>query len=100
MVVLKTADQFKELIQGDNIFVDFYADWCGPCKMLDMVLEEVEGEVPDMTFVRVDSDRFRSIAKEYQVISVPSLFIFSHGKVVKQQTGFMRKEELIAFLTQ
>ncbi len=100
MVSIKTALEFEEAIKEDKVFVDFYADWCGPCKMLDMVLEEVETECPDVHFVKVDSDRFRSIAKDYHVLTVPCLILFSQGKVVKQQSGFLRKEELIAFLNQ
>lgn len=100
MVSIKTASEFEELIKNECVFVDFYADWCGPCKMLDMVLEEVETECPNVMFVKVDSDRFRSIAKDYKVLTVPSLFIFSGGKVVRNQTGFMRKEELLEFINQ
>lgn len=100
MVSLKMANEFDELIKGEKVFVDFSADWCGPCKMLDMVLDEVEGECSDTTFVKVDADRFRSIAKDYKVITVPVLCLFSNGKLVKQQSGFMRKEELLEFLNQ
>ena len=100
MVSIKSAFEFEELIDEELVLVDFYADWCGPCKMLDMVLEEVEQECPNVHFVKVDSDRFRGIAKDYHVLSVPCLILFSNGKVVKQQNGFLRKEELIAFLNQ
>mgnify|MGYP002622296083 FL=1 len=66
--------------------------------MLDMVMEEVESECNDVTFVKVDADRFRSIAKDYKVLSVPVLCLFSNGKLEKQQSGFMRKEELLTFI--
>ena len=98
MVTIKSKLEFDELIAKEKVFVDFFADWCGPCKMFDMVVEEVSGEREDITFVRVDSDRFRGIAKEYHVLSVPHSFIFSNGKVVREQKGLMRKEELNAFL--
>ena len=100
MVALKTAFEFDEVIKGEKVLVDFSADWCGPCKMLDMVMEEVEAERSDITFVKVDADRFRSIAKDYKVISVPVLCLFENGKLVKQQSGFMRKEELLNFIGQ
>ena len=98
MVSVKTKEEFEELIKGDFVLVDFFADWCGPCKMLDMVLEEVEEERQDVTFVRIDSDRFRSIGRDYKVITVPHVIIFSKGEVVREQKGFMRKEEVLSFL--
>ena len=100
MVSVKSVVDFGEQIQGNKVLVDFYADWCGPCKMLDMVLEEAEQEVEGVTFVKVDTDRFHSIAKEYHVLSVPCLVLFSNGKVEKQQSGFLRKEELLSFINQ
>ena len=98
MISIKTKDEFYELIKGERVFVDFYADWCAPCKMLDMVLEEVESERDDYTFVRVDSDRFRALAKDYKVLTVPVVMVFSSGNVLKEQKGFMRKEEVLSFL--
>ncbi len=98
MVSLKTALEFNDLIKGDKVLVDFYADWCGPCKMLNMVLEELEPELNDITIVKVDADRFRSVAKDYSVINVPVVCLFSNGKLIKQQSGFMRKEELLEFI--
>ena len=98
MVVLKTAQEFSELIKGENILVNFTAEWSGPAKMMDMVFEEVESDLDGFTLVKVDSDRFRSIAKDYQVVNVPVICLFANGKVVKKQNGFMRKEELLSFI--
>ena len=100
MVSLKTANEFDELIKGNLVVVDFSAEWCGPCKMLDMVMEEVEAECSQATFVKVDADRFRSIAKDYKVISVPVVCVFSNGKLERQRNGLMRKEELLSFVNQ
>ena len=100
MVSIKSVVDFGEQVNGEKVLVVFGAEWCGPCKMLDVVLEELEPEMPDLRIVKVDSDRFRSIAKDYHVLTVPCLVLFSNGKVVKQQNGFMRKEELVTFLNQ
>jgi len=98
MISLKTAQEFDELIKKEFVIVNFYADWCAPCKMLDIVLEEVSNEHPELTIVKVDADRFRSIGKEYHVLSVPVIAIFENGKIVKEQKGLMRKEELLSFI--
>ena len=96
-VIYQEEQQLEPIISNTGV-VDFYADWCGPCKMLDIVIEEVAEENPDITFVKVDADRFRSIAKDYHVLSVPVVAIFSNGKVVRQRSGLMRKEELLDFI--
>ena len=100
MISIKSPLEFEEAIKGDKVFVDFYADWCGPCKMLDMVLEEIESEMDDVTFVKVDADRFRNLCKEYKVLNVPVCMVFEKGKMVRSQSGFMRKEELMDFIHQ
>ena len=95
MKYIKTVNEFNELIQGEKVLVDFYADWCNPCKMIGMILEEIE----NIDIVKVDVDRFGTIAKEYKVLSIPSLKIFSKGKVIKERTGFMTRDELEEFIS-
>ena len=84
-------ESFNEIINQDKILVDFYAEWCGPCKMLTPVLERL-GE--SFEIVKVDVDKHFDLAKEYGIMSVPTLFIFKNGKVVKQMIGFMGYDEL------
>ena len=100
MVSIKLASEFNELIKQDKVLVVFTAEWSTPCKMEEMILEEVQEELPDLTIVKLDSDRFRSIAKDYSVVNLPVFIIFSNTKVVKQQTGLKRKEELISFINE
>ena len=95
MKYIKTVNEFNEAIQGEKVLVDFYADWCNPCKMIGMILEEIE----DIDIVKVDVDRFGTIAKEYKVLSIPSLKIFSKGEVIKERTGFMTRDELEEFIS-
>ena len=78
-------ESFNEIINQDKVLVDFYAEWCGPCKMLTPVLERL-GE--SFEIVKVDVDKHFDLAKEYGIMSVPTLFIFKNGKVVKQMIGF------------
>lgn len=63
--------------------LDFYADWCGPCKMLGSILEEIDVDV-----LKIDVDKEEDLAKEYRVMSIPNLFIVKDGKVMKQLIGF------------
>lgn len=98
MVVLKNKFDFEELIKGENVLVDFYADWCGPCKAIAPLLEELEKEVEGLEIVKVDTDRFMSLAREYHIITIPNLKLFSRGKLVKEKTGIMTKDELLNFI--
>ena len=93
---IKTVEEFHEVIKKERVLIDFYADWCNPCKMLEMILEDVD----KIEVVKVDVDRFGSIAKEYKVLSIPALKIFSNGEVVKERTGLMTRDELYKFITE
>ena len=84
-------ESFNEIINQEKVLVDFYAEWCGPCKMLTPVLERL-GE--SFEIVKVDVDKHFDLAKEYGIMSVPTLFIFKNGKVVKQMIGFNGYDEL------
>ena len=100
MVVLKNKFDFEELIKGDKVLVDFFAEWFGPCKAIEPIIEELESQVEGLEVVKIDTDRFLSIAREQHVITVPNLKIFSNGKLVKETTGIKTKEELINFVSE
>lgn len=85
---------FKDLIK-DKILVDFYANWCGPCKMLAPILEKVDS---NLKVVKVDVDAFEKLAKEYGVMSIPTLVLFENGKEIKRNIGFISKEQIENFL--
>lgn len=94
MILVKSESEFREYIKKDRVLVDFYADWCNPCKMMDMIFEDFH----DIEIVKVDIDRFRGIAKEYKVMSIPNLKIFSNGDVIKEAVGFMNRDEFSKFI--
>ena len=98
MKKIKSALEFQELIKDNLVVVDFYADWCGPCQSLNMVINEIEQERVDIKFISVDVDQFRRIAKEYGIISIPAIKVFSNGKVIKEKQGLLRKDELLSFI--
>jgi len=89
-------DNFKELIKKETrVLVDFYANWCGPCKMLAPVLEEVNS---DIKVIKVDTDEFEDLSREYGVMSIPTIVLLENGKEVKRNIGFIDKDELEEFL--
>lgn len=87
---------FDEIVINNEgvTLVDFWAKWCGPCKMLAPVLEGVEKELEQVKFVKVDVDENGDLADKYQISTIPTLLIFKDGKVVDTLVGFMPKDIL------
>ena len=99
--VLEKLEDFVTIIKEDkNVLVDFYATWCGPCRMMGRVMEEIEDEEKDITFLKVDTDEFPEIASDYDVSSIPSLFLLKDGKPVANKLGFANVKQLQAFVHQ
>lgn len=98
MIVLNNKNDFDDLIKGENVLVDFYAEWCGPCKAIAPIIDNLETEVEGIQVVKVDTDRFMSLTREYHITTVPNLKIFRNGKIVKEKTGIMTKDEILEFV--
>ena len=89
-------ENFKELVKNEKkVLVDFYAEWCGPCKMLAPVLESAESKIK---VIKVNTDEFDELSREYGVMSIPTLVLLEDGKEVKRNIGFIDKESLENFL--
>jgi thioredoxin 1 len=87
--------QFKSEIESGVTVVDFFATWCGPCKMLSPVLDELSGEMEGKAnFVKVDIDQSSDLASQFQIMSVPTMVIFKNGEKVDQLVGFLPKEKI------
>ena len=97
--------EIDESVFGDKIkgtcMVDFFATWCPPCKMLAPVLEKVSGEYESkLDFYKINVDENNNVAKNYQIMSVPTLVIFKNGSPVKKVSGYMGEKELMKFIDQ
>ncbi|MBP5483666.1 MAG: thioredoxin [Bacteroidales bacterium] len=92
-----TNTNFSDLLQDSKlVVVDFWATWCGPCRMLSPILDEVEAEMPnDITVVKVNVDDADEIAAQYRIMSIPTLLFFKNGKVVDKTVGAMPKNALV-----
>ena len=93
-IVDVTSDNFdEEVLKADKkVLVDFYADWCGPCKMLAPIVEEVASEHEDLKVVRINIDNEESIAMDYQIMSIPTLVLIKDGNEVDRVIGAVQKK--------
>ena len=93
---------FQNIINShDVVLVDFFADWCGPCKALAPILKQVKDELNDtVKIVKIDIDKNQPIAVKYQVRGVPTLILFKNGKQVWRQSGVVPKNQLIDIIKQ
>jgi len=91
----KNGFQKEVLDQKGLVFVDFYADWCGPCKMTGPIIDELSNEIKNLKFVKINVDENPELASSYQVFSIPTFMIFKNGQVAHQFVGAMGKEGFI-----
>jgi thioredoxin 1 len=92
-----SRNEFDELVKKGNgvVLVDFFAPWCGPCKMLTPILEEIQKERPDLKIVKVDVDEEPDLAREHNVMSVPTMILYQNGKIKKNWVGLRSKPVLL-----
>lgn len=90
---LESENEFNELIKG-RVLVDFYADWCGPCKRLAPLLEELN----DIDIIKVNVDMFDNLSRSYGIMSIPTLILFDSGKEIKKIIGFQTEAEIKEFI--
>ena len=101
MAVTKVNEQnFQtEVLSSDQtVLVDFYADWCGPCKMLSPVVDEISEELSDCRVVKLNVDETPNLAARYNVMSIPTLIVFRQGEAVDRSVGVQSKQHILNML--
>ena len=91
------AEVFDDLIKEDLVLVDFYASWCGPCRMLSPILDEVINET-DITLIKVDVDKHSTISKQYGIMTIPTMILFKNGEMIEKRVGMTSKDAVITWI--
>ena len=94
MIINYNSENFNELTK-ERVLVDFYANWCGPCKMIAPELEKISN---DIKIIKVDIDKHNDLAREFAVMSIPCLILFENNKEIKRNIGFLPETKLKEFI--
>lgn len=100
MAVLKvTNNNFEQVKNSDKtVLLDFYADWCGPCRMVGPIIDEIADENPDILVGKVNVDQEQQLAQAFSVMSIPTLVVLKNGKVVSKSMGAKPKAQILSML--
>ena len=99
MIEFQDCDEFVKTIEKGNYLIDFWAEWCGPCKMVAPILEQVENEVDGLTLVKINADECPEIMEEFSIVSIPTIMYFKDGQFVDQIVGAAPKQRFIEMVS-
>lgn len=99
MQTLEAINALEVIRSGETVLLDVYADWCGPCKAMTPILEEVDEEVNDVTVVKVDADQSVELLREWGIQSIPTMILFVDGEEEGRIVGAVSKDKLTEFLS-
>lgn len=98
-VLIVTKENFDSVRTSEKpVLLDFYADWCGPCRMVSPIVEEIAEENPQYLIGKVNVDKEPELAQQFQVLSIPTLAVIKNGNVITQSTGARPKADILAML--
>ena len=97
---INTVEEFDAAIKEGSVLVDFFATWCGPCKMLSPLLEEIADENPNISVLKIDVDEVGQLAAKYGIQAIPTLMLFKNGQRIETRMGYQNKNQLLAFINQ
>ena len=97
---IQSVEEFDKEISSGKVLLDFFATWCGPCKMLSPVIEELAKERTDVKFLKVDVDEIPQLAAKYAVYSIPTLIYIEDGKELRKRLGYAPKPAIEKFLNE
>lgn len=98
MNITKSNFQQEVLDSHETVLVDFWASWCGPCRMLAPVVDEIAEENPNLKVCKVNIDEQPELANQFQIMSIPTLMVFKDGKVVNQSLGVQPKKKILSMI--
>lgn len=98
-VINVTAQNFNEIINTDKpVLLDFYADWCGPCQMISPIVKEISEENDNITIGKINVDNEPSLARKFNVMSIPMLVVIKNKEITNQAVGYRSKDEILTLL--
>lgn len=91
-------NEIHDELKDNLVLVDFYATWCGPCKMMHPVIDSVASENENLKILKIDVDQNEDLAREYGIMTIPTLILFKEGKIIEKKVGFTPKEMINSWI--